>query len=87
MTQAVSRRPVIAQAARLDPRPVLVRFVVDKVALRQAFFRAFRFPLSVFVFYVKLTVYQIMQFSASLYCVSLPWSKYSRQHPVPPLTT
>jgi hypothetical protein len=42
MAQAVSRRPLTAEAG-FDPGSAHVRFVVDKVALGQVFPRALRF--------------------------------------------
>jgi hypothetical protein len=48
MTQAVSHRPLTAEAG-FDPGSVHVGFVVDKVALVQAFPRVLRFPLVNFI--------------------------------------
>jgi hypothetical protein len=47
MAQAVSRRPLTAEARGLVPGQVHVRFVVDKVALGQVFLRVVGFPLSI----------------------------------------
>jgi hypothetical protein len=46
MAQAVSRRPLTAEA-RFDPGSVHVRFVVDKVALGQVFLEVVGFTLSI----------------------------------------
>jgi hypothetical protein len=47
MAQAVSRRPLTAEARGSVPGQVYVRFVVDKVALGQVFLRVVGFPLSI----------------------------------------
>jgi hypothetical protein len=47
MAQAVSRRPLTAEARGSVPGQVHVRFVVDKVALEQVFIRVVSFPLSI----------------------------------------
>ena len=47
MTQAVSRRPLTAEATGSILGQVHVGFVVDKMALGQVFYEYFGFPVSV----------------------------------------